>query len=1792
MLSPPPAGRSIGGWLWLPLIILYVQYPVALWVLGSGFYRSFSGSVFLYWPAIVINVIILVAVTCLLIGFHRRKRTVPALYVSWLLMVAGLWLVAQFFFPVRLFIPPGYLYPDVDPTIQPLLVATFWSLVFVPAFALSRRVRETFVADAGDDTPGDRILRWLVLPVGWLGRLLLRTRAWSLLLTPAALAGMAAVCLVGGTSVQWGFDELASWRAARRAPAAVSVATAEPAAAPDRPAAKVTAPAKSGTSPVIFKPVRVDADTLRQALAKDLRVSGQVVRQMHTEYVGASSSTYLISTLDLSLANQSSYGVELGRDLMLVEADTAGTFEGVYHSRGAPKVGDGFSFHGNGNESYRLSSAEIRHPDGKVTRLLGGGSMVTVKYGEVIPDSESGRRVFAPLPPKQTEKISAAFEQGSWIEDATLASLRVALPEIQVATKAGVQRFRLLAYFAKPAEPDKPWSVSRTELISIQTDTLTALLETPENNLVTRVLAANWLARADPVQAPVLLKRVATLQREGELLACCLILLNELGAPGLEDHALSLMRDSTVPVGIRRLAMSYLGRVKCLASIADLAGMAKATAEDDPLAETAIAVLGEFGDAKALEALLTLARAPENPARAKNVAESLVRTKAPAAIEELEKQGREGKLPALEALADAHLPEYFDYFAELAARPNEDPLKDAIFRGLTGADRKRAIPILIEWLKVEPPPETNGLYEYGPVVRELAGLGADAPVADLEAMARQGNLRALQVLANLDQPAACESLMRLVGTAQGSALRIALHGLETHSPEKHVAQFLAALDNTDPETVKVAISGLAAAADPTAVVPLLRLLKGDKAPEAAQALGSLGPGSNAAAFLSAVLAADDASVAGSLVDGLIDHKWSDHAAIGPLVGRLDSAAPEVQYQIIRLLRHLSQNALGPENSDEFDKEPAQWAQRWRQWAKDQGVAVNSVREVPPPTTPSPPHATNASNQPLTQANKDQIREAAERGDAAAQYSLGSMYKAGSGVEQNKAEAARWYRKAAEQGLAAAQFDLGLLCMHGEGVPKDLKEAALWFRKAAEQGNAAAMNYLGALYRDGLGVSRDLTVATDWFRKAADGGDLTAMDNLGDLYRVGQGVPRNDAQALTWYRKAADAGFAVAMNDVGWMYQKGLGVARDEGEALKWYRKGADAGNLTAMGNLAWCYKEGFGTSRDYAEAMKWYRQAADRGDLVSMDCVGDLYAFGQGVERDHAEAARWYRKAADAGSLVAMDNLGDLYRSGQGVPQNDAQALTLYRKAADAGLAVAMNDVGWMYHRGLGVAHDEAEALKWYRKGADGGNGLAMNNLGECYKNGWGVAVDNDEALRWYRKAAEAGNDWGMNNVGWMYQEGLGVARDYAEAMRWYRKGAESGNGMAMNNIGWSYQNGWSVAADYAEAFKWYRKSAEAGESTGMNNLGWLYEHGMSVAADRTEAIAWYRKAAAAGNTAARGNLERLEKAANAPAPASPVGATGPAVGGAPGKADRQAQATAATKLVEKPPKAQVADGSKLTDQSLSPAPAFKSTTSEPVLLRYKLKRDQLMKLVIDANTDIQMGIGAQQLNMGQDMRIEAKARVTEVDEKGNISVLVKITRLQMKLSGMAQVEFDSDKPDNPNPDFQAVTAMIGIGIPCKISPVGEMLETDLEPLRLAVRRVNNAALSKALEDSTSKMFEGTFIQLSKNPIATGQTYEAGTIVSDQMKMHASYKIASVDSDRTKVVMAPILVMELAPNAMPGATAKITSQEASGWLLFDLEKGYVSEAQMRIHVVSEITANGQKLQMDMTTKVRSTSSLN
>jgi hypothetical protein len=84
-----------------------------------------------------------------------------------------------------------------------------------------------------------------------------------------------------------------------------------------------------------------------------------------------------------------------------------------------------------------------------------------------------------------------------------------------------------------------------------------------------------------------------------------------------------------------------------------------------------------------------------------------------------------------------------------------------------------------------------------------------------------------------------------------------------------------------------------------------------------------------------------------------------------------------------------------------------------------------------------------------------LRQAADRGDAEAQNTLGAMYDKGQEVPRDYAEAARWYRKAADQGDAAAQSNLGVLYAFGQGVPQDYVQAHMWLNLATAQGLPAA-----------------------------------------------------------------------------------------------------------------------------------------------------------------------------------------------------------------------------------------------------------------------------------------------------------------------------------------------------------------------------------------------------------------------------------------------------------------------------------------------------------------------------------------------------------------------------------------------------------------------------------------------------------------------------------------------------------------------------------------------------------------
>ena len=186
---------------------------------------------------------------------------------------------------------------------------------------------------------------------------------------------------------------------------------------------------------------------------------------------------------------------------------------------------------------------------------------------------------------------------------------------------------------------------------------------------------------------------------------------------------------------------------------------------------------------------------------------------------------------------------------------------------------------------------------------------------------------------------------------------------------------------------------------------------------------------------------------------------------------------------------------------------------------------------------------------------------------------------------------------AAQGHAMGQYQLGIMYYFGYGVEEDDAEAMKWFRKAAEQGHAMAQNHLGDMYYYGYGVEEDHAEAVKWFRKAEAQGHAEAQFNLGVMYAKGYGVEEDDAEAVKWFREAAEQGHAKAQFSLGAMYSDGYGaVQKDVDEAVKWFRRAAAQGDSKAQYILGYMYENGAEVPKDSVEAHRWFTLAAAWGE--------------------------------------------------------------------------------------------------------------------------------------------------------------------------------------------------------------------------------------------------------------------------------------------------------------------------------------------------------------------------------------------------------------------------------------------------------------------------------------------------------------------------------------------------------------------------------------------------------------------
>lgn len=249
--------------------------------------------------------------------------------------------------------------------------------------------------------------------------------------------------------------------------------------------------------------------------------------------------------------------------------------------------------------------------------------------------------------------------------------------------------------------------------------------------------------------------------------------------------------------------------------------------------------------------------------------------------------------------------------------------------------------------------------------------------------------------------------------------------------------------------------------------------------------------------------------------------------------------------------------------------------------------------------------------------------------------------------------------------AASQYSLGTCFHDGVGIEKNPELAVYWYKRSAEQGHPRGEGILGYCYGEGFGVEKDPIQALNWYLRAAAQGETVAMYNVGYCYEEGIGLKRDYIQALEWYKRAAERGNGLAANSLGYFHEEGLGVAKNLEQAVYWYTVAAELGNPWAEHNLGYMFSMGMGVLKDLCLSVRWFTRAAQQGHAGAQNRLGQAYQMGYGVDVDYQKAFEWYHLAALQNHGPACVNLAWCFENGIGTVPNFVLALEWIDRAIE-----------------------------------------------------------------------------------------------------------------------------------------------------------------------------------------------------------------------------------------------------------------------------------------------------------------------------------------------------------------------------------------------------------------------------------------------------------------------------------------------------------------------------------------------
>lgn len=404
------------------------------------------------------------------------------------------------------------------------------------------------------------------------------------------------------------------------------------------------------------------------------------------------------------------------------------------------------------------------------------------------------------------------------------------------------------------------------------------------------------------------------------------------------------------------------------------------------------------------------------------------------------------------------------------------------------------------------------------------------------------------------------------------------------------------------------------------------------------------------------------------------------------------------------------------------------------------------------------------------ASDDELKQAAEKGDAEAQYGYGirqgnvaeeARIRAWNWTrqalsnwenltkEEEAASLAKWkeapeadLRKAAEAGERGAQWYLGKT--GSASARAEQAKAFAWVQRAAEQSLAVA-EYDVAVQRLGLSsyqhVEVDVEAGVKWLTRSAEHGFEPAGHKLATLYLAGELVPPDPGKGIEWLQRSADHGCPSALYELARRYSNGDGEPRGpEDRPVALLRKSAETGYIPAQLLLASYLRRGLGAHEDFVDAIRLLRRASQGGVAANRPSL--LATVDSPFSAPSPVLGSEDPRSAASAALDLLDEKLEPRLPLDAPTYRFAEVLSAYRKATERSDAAATKIMGEIYLQGDVVPHDKVKAMAWLSLAAARGS-TAAGTLTDQLKAQL-TAEDLAEAGRQQQELARA------DRIGWV----------------------------------------------------------------------------------------------------------------------------------------------------------------------------------------------------------------------------------------------------------------------------------------------------------------------------------------------------------------------------------------------------------------------------------------------------------